>query len=176
MDEILEWADEQDTIFTPDQLTPTRMRDFPLAMEISERLKRICKLRADELKKQALDIEDQIIDRIEVEEYVFKINGGGQPVMKKKFATAEKQKRELRRRLSERDDYTEIQNDRFQWEMMYSDWISHVNRLRRELRLLEERYNATGDSNYPREESTWEKEKNVKRATTNKNRIGRAFN
>jgi hypothetical protein len=172
----MEWADDLDTIFTPDQLTPTRMRDFPLAMETSERLKRICKLRADELKQEALTIEDQIIDRIEVEEIVVKINGGGQPVTKKKFATAEKQKRELRRRLAERDDYAEIQNDRFQWEMMYSDWVSHVNRLRRELRLLEERYNATGDSNYPREETSWEKEKDARRTTTHKNRIGRAFN
>lgn len=144
MDELMQWAEDLETILTPDNLNPTKIKEFPATIETSERLKRICKWNADEIKEQLQRIEDVIMDNIESTEYVFKVDRGGMPVMKKKYATSDKQKRELRFRLDKDDDYQTLALHRKQWSIMYSDWVTHVDRLRRELRLLEVNYQSNG--------------------------------
>src|SRR5688572_18891263 len=108
MEEIMDWADDLENILTPDSITPEHLKDFPLAMETSTRLKIICKSRAKEIKEKVLEIEDSVLDSIEQQEFLFSRNGGGMPIMKKKFPTAEKQKRELRRRLAFNDDWRNL--------------------------------------------------------------------
>lgn len=154
MEEIMQWAGELETILTPDSLLPTRLKDFPNAMETSERLKRICKWRAAELKELAQRIEDEEMTSIENAEYVFKVNNGGMPTFKKTFNTADKRQRELRSRLTHNEKYQSLRQEMFQWEMMYSDWVAHGNRLRREMRLLEMDYLHNGGDIYHRGERT----------------------
>lgn len=142
--ELLQWAAELDEILTPDQLNPTKIKEFPVTIETSERLKRICKWKAEDLEEKLQKIEDIVMDSIEHAEYVFKHDRGGMPVMKKKYATADKRSRELRFRLGQDEDYTELKLEAQQWNIMYRDWVSHVNRLRRDFRLLEVEYDANG--------------------------------
>jgi hypothetical protein len=151
MEEIMDWAKELGEILTPDALLPERLKDFPSAMETSERLKRICKWKAAYLKEKAQTIEDSVMDSIEQQEYVFKFNGGGMPVTKRKFTSKDKRERELRRRLAEHNEYKGLVADIQQWEMMFSDWVAHVNRLRREMRILETEYSASGSDIWQRE-------------------------
>lgn len=151
MEEIMQWAGELDTILTPDALMPARLKDFPNAMETSERLKRICKWKAAELKEEAQRIEDVELTVIENAEYLFKVNSGGMPTFKKTFNTADKRQRELRSRLTLNERYQQVKHEQFQWEMMYSDWVAHGNRLRREMRLLEMEYLQSGGDVYHRD-------------------------
>lgn len=151
IEEIMQWAGELETILTPDALVPERLKDFPNAMETSERLKRICKWKAAELKELAQRIEDAEMTSIENAEYVFKVNSGGMPTFKKTFNTADKRQRELRSRLTLNQQYQNLKDEQFQWEMMYSDWVAHVNRLRREMRLLEMEYLHSGGAVFHRE-------------------------
>lgn len=140
----MQWAEELDNILTPDNLNPTKIKDFPSTIETSERLKRICKWKAEEIKESIQRTEDVIMDNIENAEYVFKRDIGGMPVMKKKYATSDKRKRELRFRLDNDEDYKALVLEHKSWSIMYSDWVSHVNRLRRELSLLEVNYHSNG--------------------------------
>lgn len=165
MQEIMEWADEVDKIITPDSVVPEHLKDFPLAMEVSTRLKLICKTKAKEVKDKVLAIEDIVVDSIEQQEYIFKLNGGGQPVTKKKFPTAEKQKRELRRRLALDCDWRDLKEEATAWELMYSDWVAHHDRLRREMHILEKEYDASGSA-------VWER-KDVRSFNPHKNRVER---
>lgn len=144
MEELLQWAEDLDNILTPDNLNPTKIKDFPSTIETSERLKRICKWKADEIEEDMQRSVDRLLDIIENTEYVFKRDIGGMPVMKKKYATKEKRDRELRFRLDNDDDYQTLVLEHKQWKVMYSDWVSHVNRLRRDLRLLEVNYQSNG--------------------------------
>lgn len=142
--ELMQWADELETILTPDNLNPTKIKDYPSTIETSERLKRICKWKADEIKNELQKTEDAIMDSIENAEYVFKHDRGGMPILKKKYATSAKQQRELRLRVDLDDDYKALALEQKEWDIMYSDWVSHVNRLRRDLRLLEVNYQSNG--------------------------------
>lgn len=148
MEEIMQWADDVDSILTPDNLNPTKIKDYPSTIEASERLKRICKHMSDELKTQLQRIEDVIMDNIENAEFAYKHDRAGMPVMKKKYDTADKRKRELRLRLHDNEEYTALALEQKQWAMMYSDWVSHVNRLRRDLDLLEVNYQSNGGDGY----------------------------
>lgn len=144
IEEIMEWADDLGGILTPDSVRPVHLKEFPLAMETSERLKRICKFKLQETRDEAQLIADRHMSLIEASEYIFKFNGAGLPVMKKKFPSAEKRERELRRRLSEDTQYQTITTEQHQWDMMFSDWYSHFNKLRREMHILELEYSASG--------------------------------
>lgn len=144
MEELMQWAEELDNILTPDNLNPTRIKDFPSTIETSERLKRICKWKAEEIKSSMQHIEDVIMDSIENATYVFKYDRVGMPVEKKKYATSDKRRRELRLRLENNDDFKALALEHKSWDIMYSDWVSHVNRLRRDLRLLEVNYQSNG--------------------------------
>lgn len=162
MNEILAYENSLDKILTPDSIVPNHLKEFPLAMETGERLKRICRFKATELKDAMQLIEDASMDSIEQQEYVFKLNGGGQPVMKKKFTSANARQRELRRRLNESIEYEKLNVDYLQWNMLYSDWVSHVNRLRREMRLLEAEYAASGSDVWQRNyDNSFNKNKNT---------------
>lgn len=144
MEEIMEWAGELDTVLTPDNLMPTKIKDYPAAREASARMKRLCKWKADEIKRDMLSIEDTHADNIEAESYIFKYDKVGQPVYKKRFNTSAKQARELRKRLAADETYPKLEADQKAWEIMYSDWVSHCDRLRQEMRLLEVNYAANG--------------------------------
>ena len=144
MSEIMEWAGDLDTILTPDKLNPTKIKDFPAAREAADRLKCICKWKADELKEKMQKIEDVVMDKIESTETILRMTGGGMPVTKKKYNSADKRARELRLRLSTNDEYNQLAKERQQWEIMYSDWVSHGNRLRQDMRLLEINYASNG--------------------------------
>lgn len=151
MSEILEWADDLNNILTPDNILPVRLKDFPLAMEGSERLKRICKACAAQLKDKMQLIEDELLSKIEQEVYTFKFNAGGQAVLKKRFTSADQRQRELRKRLNEHKEYQNFRQEHDEWNMMFSDWVAHINRLRREMHLLEAEYLATGSDVWQRE-------------------------
>jgi hypothetical protein len=167
MEEIMRWAGELDTMLTPDNVRPTALKEFPLAIETSERLKRICKKRADELKAEALAITDTVMDAIEKQEYVYKLNCGGQPVYKKKFATVNQRQRELRIRLASNETYQQVKADEAAWKIMYSDWVSHASRLHREMRILEVDYMHSGGDTWQQEE----REKQIQRANSHPNRL-----
>lgn len=144
MDELMQWADDLEHILTPDNLNPTKIKEFPATIETSERLKRICKWMAEDVRGKLQRIQDVIMDNIENAEYVFRYDRGGMPVMKKKYATSEKRNRELRFRLEQHDDYKVLALEHQQWDIMFSDWVSHGNRLRRDLRLMEVNYQSNG--------------------------------
>ncbi len=167
INEIMEWAKGLNEILTPDNLVPAKLKDFPIMMETSERLKRICKWKSTQVKDTAQRIEDVIMDSIEQAEYIFKLNGGGMPVLKKKFNSADKRARELRRRLDGNEEYKTLMEEYFKWNMMYSDWVAHNDRLRREMRILEVDYTHSGGD-------IWEREKeqqNQDRLRKHKNRL-----
>lgn len=84
------------------------------------------------------------MDSIEAAEFVYKVNEGGMPVLRKKYATSAKQQRELRLRLSLNEDYQAMALEQKQWKIMYSDWVSHAKRLHRDFRLLEVNYQSNG--------------------------------
>lgn len=140
----MQWADDLEHILTPDNLNPTKIKEFPATIETSERLKRICKWMAEDIKNKMQRIEDVIMDNIENAQYVFRVDRGGMPVMKQKYNTSEKRNRELRFRLEHHDEYKALALEHQQWDIMYSDWVSHVNRLRRDLRILEVNYQSNG--------------------------------
>lgn len=144
MAELFRWADSLENILTPDKLNPATIKDFPNYIETSERLKRICDWMARETKDKMQELEDAIMQSIESEEYVFSYNGGGMPVIKKKFPTADKRKRELRSRLKNNEEYQTMLNEYQQWKVMHGDWYSHEKRLHRDFRLLEVNYQSNG--------------------------------
>lgn len=144
MEEILKWAGELDTVITPSSINPTKVREFPEAREIAYKMKRICKWKADDIKGRMKSIEDVIMDSIENEEYVFKVDKFGMPVTKLKYNSADKRARELRFRLSQHEEYNQLSLDYQQWDMMYSDWIGKEGRLRQDMRILEVNYSANG--------------------------------
>jgi hypothetical protein len=148
--EILDWADSLDKILTPDSIVPEHIKDFPLAMEVSTRLKIVCKSQVKLIKEKILAIEDAEMNSIEKAEFTFKYNSAGMPVVKKKFPTVEKQKRELRRRLAFNDDWRNLRDEQHQWEMMVSDWVAHHERLRREMHILHSEYDSTGSNLWQR--------------------------
>ena len=143
MDELMAWAGELDAILTPDKLCPTEIKKYPAAMEASERLKRICKWKRDEIKNYLARIEDAIMESIECAEIVLAYKGGI-PLMKKKFNSADKRNRELRSRLADHEEYVKLDAEQHQWDIMFSDWVSHVKRLEREYELLQINYSANG--------------------------------
>ena len=142
--ELMKWVDTVDNVMTPDSLQPSLIKDYPASIEASERLKRICKWKNEELKSEMTLIEDSEATKIESEEYLFSYNNGGMPVMKKTFNSAEKRARELRLRLSVDEKYTALSTEQMQWAVMFSDWVSHINRLKRELDLLTINYQSNG--------------------------------
>lgn len=142
--ELFQWADELDNILTPDNLNPHNIKEYPQYIETSERLKRICLWMAADIKEKMLQTEDAIMSSIEAAEYVFKINEGGVPVLKKKYNTVEKRQRELRLRLGTNEIYQRLALEQKQWKIMYSDWVSHAKRLHRDFRLLEVNYHSNG--------------------------------
>jgi hypothetical protein len=144
MDELMQWNDTIEDVLTPDNLVPTSIKQYPQYIETSERLKRICEWNAKNLKDKMQEIEDVIMDSIEAAEFVYKVNEGGMPVLRKKYATAAKQARELRLRLSLNEDYQAMALEQKQWKIMYSDWVSHAKRLHRDFRLLEVNYQSNG--------------------------------
>jgi hypothetical protein len=144
MTELMQWSDTLENIITPDVLVPTGIKEYPHYIETSERLKRICNWKASEIKAELQNIEDKVMQSIESAEYVFKMNAGGMPIYKKKFSSAAKQQRELRLRLSLDEDYQTLLLEYNQWKVMYSDWVSHANRLHRDFRLLEINYQSNG--------------------------------
>lgn len=142
--ELMQWADDLENILTPDNLVPTSIKEYPSYIETSERLKRICDWMAKDIKEKMQKIKDSLLDKIEDEDFVFKYNAGGMPVLKKKYSTAAKVQRELRHRLSLDDEYQRLALEQKQWKIMYSDWVSHAKRLHRDFRLLEVNYQSNG--------------------------------
>lgn len=143
-DELMQWAESLENILTPDNLNPTKIKDYPSTIETSERLKRICKWKSEEIESDMQRITDKLLDTIEAAEIVMKYDRVGMPVLKKKYATKERRDRELRFRLDEDEDYKALLLEFQQWKIMYSDWVSHVNKLRRDLRILEVNYQSNG--------------------------------
>jgi hypothetical protein len=144
MDELMQWADDIESILTPDNLVPSSIKEYPQYIETSERLKRICDWMSKEIKQKMQKVEDTLMESIEAAEYVYRYNVGGMPVLKKKYSTSDKKQRELRHRLELDDDYTQMASEYKQWRIMYSDWVSHAKRLHREFRLLEINYQSSG--------------------------------
>jgi hypothetical protein len=130
---------------TPNDLCPTIIRDFPVAIEKSEKLRRACRSHVTELEDRIQLIEDEILSTIENEVIVVSDRTKDNlPAFKKKFSSELKRQRELRLRLAQREDYKELKTERDEWDERVAEWVSHTARLRRELRQLEVDYSANG--------------------------------
>ena len=90
------------------------------------------------------NIEDVTADAIEAAEIVLKHDSVGIPITQKKYNTASKRERELRLRLNLNERYQNLLHEKRQWDIMYSDWVSHVKRLQRDFDLLEVNYISNG--------------------------------
>lgn len=130
---------------TPNDLCPTQIRDFPAAIEKSEKLRRACRAHVTELENKIQLIEDELLTAIEAE--VIMVSDRTRenlPAFKKKYSSEIKRQRELRLRLAERDDYRTLRAERDEWDERVAEWVSHTARLRRELRQLEIDYASVG--------------------------------
>jgi len=148
IEEILKWADKVSEVLTPEKVTPKNIKEYPSYIETSEKLKKLCRWRADQIEEEIQNISDVLMDAIENQEYIFKLGAGGMPVTKKKYNSKDKRERELRFRLNQHAEYPTLKANLEKWEIMYADWMSHEKRLHRELRILETDYLHSGGEQY----------------------------
>lgn len=144
--EIEKLSDTIDKVITPDQVIPKNIHDYPRCLELCERMRQICKRRAEELENVISSICDPLAKDIEEEKYVHKITTSGLRQYRKKYPNAESRERELRMRLAVHETYPTLAAEKTDWELMRSDWRTHHDRLRRELSILESDYLHNGAS------------------------------
>jgi hypothetical protein len=130
---------------TPNDLCPVQIRDFPVAIEKSEKLRRACRSHVTELEDKLQLIEDELLTEIEQEVIlVTERTKDNLPAFKKKFSSEIKRGRELRLRLAKHEEHASLKRERDEWEERVAEWVSHTSRLRRELRQLEVDYASAG--------------------------------
>ena len=143
----MRWAERLDELPRPEDLTPMRIQEYPSLIAKAEKLKQVCKIQADRLRIAVDAIEDDYMTAIEDEQVVVRKGTlTSTPLLKKRFTSADKRERELRRRLADHAEYQDLKAQLKVWETFTQDWRSHISKLHREFRLKEVEWQANGGS------------------------------
>src|ERR1041385_512192 len=123
------------SVIGPKDIRPKGIKDFPDAIERSEKLRRESRNHAHEIAMKMKDIEYDIFSNIENETITI-TKGIRKPVteIKKKYKSLNALEYELNRRLHGHEEYQKLKQNFEAWKERSSEWASHAARLRRELR------------------------------------------